>query len=92
MPTGLPQVLCITAAVAVASWLAVGGTLLALAPRVPFLARLPPHELWVVASLGGTLAMARSPASAVNLFRTVSMCVCRCVPPAERVPQLPTKA
>ncbi len=58
--------LCITAAVALASWAAVGGALLVLAPRMPFLGRLERHELWAVASLGGTLAMARSPASAVR--------------------------
>lgn len=63
----IAQVLCITAAVVAASWLAVGGTLLALAPAVPFLRSLAPHELWAVASLGGTLAMARSPASAVGV-------------------------
>lgn len=60
------QVLCITAAVALASWLAVGGCLLAAAPAVPFLRTLERRELWAVASLAGTLAMARSPASAVR--------------------------
>lgn len=63
------QVLCITAAVAVVSWLAVGGCLLAAAPAVPFLRTLERHELWAVASLGGTLAMARSPASAIAVLR-----------------------
>ena len=67
-----PQVLCITAAVALASWLAVGGCLLAAAPAVPFLAALERPELWAVASLGGTLAMARSPASAVSRLQQLS--------------------
>ena len=58
--------LCITLAVALASWLAVGGCLLAVSRAVPFLAALQRTELWAVASLGGTLAMARSPASAVG--------------------------
>ena len=60
------QVLCITGAIAVTSWLAVGGALLGLASKVPFLKSLPPHELRAVASLGGTLAVTRSPASAVR--------------------------
>ena len=67
----VPQVLCITAAVALASWLAVGGCLLAAAPAVPFLAALERTELWAVASLGGTLAMARSPASAVSQLQAL---------------------
>lgn len=63
------QVLCITGAIMAASWLAVAATVVAVSPAVSFLSHRPHREVMAVASLGGTLACARSPASAIAVLR-----------------------
>eukprot|EP00208_Stichococcus_sp_RCC1054_P002505 CAMPEP_0206145118 /NCGR_PEP_ID=MMETSP1473-20131121/26399_1 /ASSEMBLY_ACC=CAM_ASM_001109 /TAXON_ID=1461547 /ORGANISM="Stichococcus sp, Strain RCC1054" /LENGTH=252 /DNA_ID=CAMNT_0053541199 /DNA_START=549 /DNA_END=1303 /DNA_ORIENTATION=+ len=63
------QVLCITAAVIAASWAAVAVATEAVASSLPFMALRPRAEQLVIASLAGTLACARSPASAIAVLR-----------------------
>ena len=54
-------------AVAAASWLFVFGAVLLLAPQLGFARDLSATEVRAVASLAGTVAIARSPASAVRI-------------------------
>ena len=61
------QVLSITVGVAAASWAAVYVAMLLLAPLLPMTRGRAPAEVRVIASLAGTVAIARSPASAVRL-------------------------
>ncbi len=61
------QVLSITVGVAAASWAAVYVAMLLLAPLLPMTRGRAPAEVRVIASLAGTIAIARSPASAVRL-------------------------
>jgi len=61
------QVLSITVGVAAASWAAVYVAMLLLAPLLPMTRGRAPAEVRVIASLAGTVAIARSPASAVHL-------------------------
>ena len=60
------QVASITVAVAATSWLFVYTAMLMLAPRLELARGLSAAEVRAVASLAGTVAIARSPASAVR--------------------------
>ena len=62
----LLQVVCITLGISLLSWLAVFMAMMMLAPFLPFLQHRTHQQQQAVASLAGTLAIARSPASAVN--------------------------
>ena len=59
------QVTYITLGICLATWLAISGLMLSLASVLPMTAALPSKHRAAVASLAGTLMMARSPASMV---------------------------
>ena len=61
----MTQVTYITIGVCLATWVAISGLLLGLAAYLPMTAELPSKQRAAVASLAGTLMMARSPASMV---------------------------
>ena len=66
-PPELPlQVTWITLGIAACTWVLVFPAALALAPYIPFMAAAPRHTVTAIASLIATLAVARSPASAVS--------------------------
>ena len=60
------QVTYITLGICLATWLAISGLMLSLASVLPMTAALPSKHRAAVASLAGTLMMARSPASMVS--------------------------
>ena len=60
------QVTYITLGICLATWLAISGLMLSLASVLPMTAALPSKHRAAVASLAGTLMMARSPASMVG--------------------------
>ena len=60
------QVTYITLGICLATWLAISGLMLSLASVLPMTAALPSKHRAAVASLAGTLMMARSPASMVR--------------------------
>lgn len=61
-----PQVTWLTVGVSVCSWLAVFLAMQALEPLLPFSASQPQYAVNAMATLAATLAVARSPASAVR--------------------------
>lgn len=67
----VPQVLCLTLAISVVSWLAVTTAAMAVMPLMPFMQTRSYQQQQAVASLIGTLAIARSPASAVRPLSAV---------------------
>jgi len=60
------QVTYITLGVCLATWVTISGLLLSLSAYLPMTAALPGKHRAAVASLAGTLMMARSPASMVQ--------------------------
>ena len=60
------QVTYVTLGICLATWLAIFGLMLSLASILPMTAALPSKHRAAVASLAGTLMMARSPASMVH--------------------------
>lgn len=63
------QVVCITLGISLLSWLAVFMAIMMLTPFLPFLRHRTHQQQQAVASLAGTLAIARSPASAIAVMR-----------------------
>lgn len=63
------QVVCITLGISLLSWLAVFMAMMMLIPFLPFLQHRTHQQQQAVASLAGTLAIARSPASAIAVMR-----------------------
>ena len=64
----LLQVICITLGISLLSWLFVFVAMMMLMPFIPFTQQRTHQQQQAVASLAGTLAIARSPASAVCPF------------------------
>ncbi|KAL4419768.1 hypothetical protein ABPG75_006866 [Micractinium tetrahymenae] len=63
------QVACVTAGVAVVSWLLVYACMLLLSSHIPFVRELVPHDAAALCTLVATLAVARSPASAIAVVK-----------------------
>ena len=61
------QVISITLTISLLTWLFVTSAVVALAPWVPVLHSVPRPHMHMLASLAGTLMIARSPATAVRL-------------------------
>ena len=61
------QVISITLTISLLTWLFVTSAVVALAPWVPVLHSVPRPHMHMLASLAGTLMIARSPATAVSL-------------------------
>ncbi|DBA69525.1 TPA: hypothetical protein ACH3X2_012726 [Trebouxia sp. C0005] len=63
------QVICITLGISLLSWLCVFVAMMMLVPFIPFTQHRTHQQQQAVASLAGTLAIARSPASAIAVLR-----------------------
>ena len=76
------QVACITIGISLFSWLLVFMAMMMMMPFIPFVQHRTHQQQQAVASLAGTLAIARSPASAVSLLHRKQQQLCMRSTPA----------